>query len=234
MQNAPQTFELFDLEKFDHKKLFIKSDQVWCALGNISTYLEKSQLGSHRGTISPQAYLVNPDEISIGIGTVVEPGAYIKGPCIIGDYCTIRHGAYIRGNVITGDHCVIGHCTEVKNSILLQNAQVAHFAYVGDSIIGSHVNLGAGVKLANLLFNHKNIEIQLEGRMIDTERKKLGAIIGDRAQIGCNSVTNPGTILSKNTRIYPCINVGGVVLENFTIKTSAESISFSQKNYAFS
>lgn len=234
MKDLPELFQLFDFDQYAHKKLFTESVNAWSALDNLPDYLKNFALGSIQGSVSSKAYLINPDEISIGIGSVIEPGAYIKGPCIIGNYCTVRHGAYIRGNVITGDHCVIGHSTEVKNSIFLNHAQAAHFSYVGDSVVGNHVNLGAGVKLANLLFSKKNIRIQLAGRLFDTKRRKLGAILGDYSQIGCNSVTNPGTILCKRSCVYPNINVAGIVAEDYVIKSNIEVIAYPQKNYAFS
>lgn len=229
---TPETF--FDLGLFAHKELFKEVKYVWEALDRIAVYLQNKKLGIMQGNISTEAHLENPDQITIGIGTVVEPGAYIKGPCIIGNYCTIRHGAYIRGNIITGNHCVIGHATEVKNSILLNHAQAAHFAYVGDSILGNKTNLGAGSKLANLLFNEGTVKIYLEHEIIDTKRRKFGAIIGDGAQIGCNSVTNPGTFVGKKSCIYPCLCVGGVILEDHSVKSTNEKISYPQKNYVFS
>lgn len=234
MQPIPQIDELFDLSQYAHKKIFGDIENVWEALEKLSSYLKKSTLGSLQGEISDQAFLVNPELISIGIGSVVEPGAYIQGPCIIGDYCSIRHGAYIRGNVLVGDHCVIGHSTEVKNSIFLNHSQAAHFCYVGDSILGSHVNLGAGVKLANLLFNKKNIKINTNEGAVDTQRRKLGAVLGDYAQIGCNSVTNPGTILCKQSCVHPCINLGGIVSKEYVIKSNIEVISYPQRNYVLS
>lgn len=234
VKGLPDTQKLFDLETYSHKKLFQNIEHAWQALDNISSYIEKFNLGYQQGEVSDQAFLINPELITIGIGSVIEPGAFIQGPCIIGNYCTIRNGAYLRGNIITGDHCVIGHTTEVKGSILLNHAQAAHFSYVGDSIIGNHVNLGAGAKLANLLFSKKNISISIEESLIDTQRRKLGAILGDYSQIGCNSVTNPGTILGKRSCVHPCLNVGGIVSEDYVIKGNTEIISYPQKNYAFS
>jgi UDP-N-acetylglucosamine diphosphorylase / glucose-1-phosphate thymidylyltransferase / UDP-N-acetylgalactosamine diphosphorylase / glucosamine-1-phosphate N-acetyltransferase / galactosamine-1-phosphate N-acetyltransferase len=111
MKEMPTHFELFDLVHYSHKKLFDNITNTWDVLDKLTDYFNHFTLGSIQGTVSSRAYLINPDQISIGIGSIVEPGAYIKGPCIIGNYCTVRHGAYIRGGVITGDHCVIGHST---------------------------------------------------------------------------------------------------------------------------
>ncbi len=195
--------DLFDLTHFAHASLFEGCDDVWEALDQLNGYHYPSQI---LGDVSRGAYLEG-EGISIGEGTVVEPGAYIRGPCIIGKGCQIRHGAYIRGKVVTGDRCVIGHDTEVKHSIFLDGAQASHFAYVGDSILGNDVNLGAGTKLANL---------KVRGRIItvgkrNTGRRKLGAILGDGCQLGCNCVTNPGTIMGKGACSTPCTSLGGII-----------------------
>ena len=144
-----------------------------------------------------RSFLINPELISIGKGTVIEPGAYIKGPCIIGENCTVRHGAYIRGDFIAGNNCVIGHDTEVKNCVMLNDARAGHFAYLGDTVVGNDVNLGAGTKCANLKLDGRPIIVHCEGTRIATGVKKFGAILGDGAQTGCNTVTNPGTLLEK-------------------------------------
>jgi len=141
--------------------------------------------------------------ISIGEGVLIECGAMIKSPAIIGDCCEIRQGAYLRGYVLAGKRCVLGHTTEVKHSILLNDAKAGHFAYLGDSILGNNTNLGAGTKFANLRFLPGNLTIFFDGQRIDTGRRKLGAILGDEAQTGCNSVTNPGTILGKGVVLMP-------------------------------
>lgn len=213
-----KTEYFFDISAFAHTALFKKGAYPWEALAQISTYLKAAPLGHIEGTVSPQAYLINPELISIGPGSVVEPGAYIQGPCIIGANCTVRHGAYIRGNFIAGNRCVIGHDTEVKNSIFLDGVQAAHFAYIGDSILGNNVNLGAGTKCANLKLDHGKIIIPYQGQRLNTDLKKLGAILGDHTQIGCNSVTNPGTLMGPGVLCYPCVNVGGCIPAHSRIK----------------
>jgi NDP-sugar pyrophosphorylase family protein len=202
---APDHF--FDLVSFEHKEIFSGTTHVWQALTHLKEYLKGLPLGKIEGTVSSGAFLVNPSLIYIGHGTVVEPGAYIQGPCYIGKDCQIRHGAYIRGEVLTGNKCVIGHTTEVKTAIFLEGAHAAHFAYVGDSILGAKVNLGAGVKCANFRLDHKNINVRYQGQKYMTGMRKLGAIIGDGSQIGCNSVTNPGSLLSKGALYAPCTNI---------------------------
>ncbi|MBS4165483.1 MULTISPECIES: UDP-N-acetylglucosamine diphosphorylase [unclassified Neochlamydia] len=214
----------FDLTNFAHAKLFKSCTLVWNALSLISSYLQTLTLGEIEAAVPQGTYLVNPHLISIGQGTIIEPGAYIKGPCIIGQNCSVRHGAYIRGNFIAGNECVIGHATEVKNAIMFDKAQAGHFAYLGDTILGSRVNLGAGTKCANLRLNRKNVSIYLDGSFIETDLKKFGAIIGDDSQIGCNSVTNPGTLWGKQVICYPCVNAGGFITSNQLIRSSQKMV----------
>jgi NDP-sugar pyrophosphorylase family protein len=213
---SPEYF--FDLSSFAHADLFKDCVYVWEAVSRIKTYLKNSPLGKIEVDIPPGVHLIDPHLISIGEGTTVEPGAYIKGPCIIGKNCSVRHGAYIRGDFIAGNQCVIGHDTETKNSIMLDKAQAGHFAYLGDTILGNHVNLGAGTKCANLKLDHQLIKVSVEGNFFDTGLKKLGAIIGDYSQLGCNSVTNPGTLFGKQVVCYPCVNVGGFIAQKQIIR----------------
>jgi acetyltransferase-like isoleucine patch superfamily enzyme len=139
--------------------------------------------------------------IHLGKGVLVEPGALIKGPTIIGDQTEVRQGAYIRGYCLIGKNCVVGHVTEVKHSIFLNGAKAGHFAYLGDSILGNDVNLGAGTKLANLRFIKGDIPIKTATGMENTNLRKMGAIMGDQVQTGCNTVTNPGTLLGKRSMV---------------------------------
>jgi len=141
--------------------------------------------------------------IALGRGVLVESGALIKSPAIIGDYSEIRQGAYLRGYCLVGAHCVVGHTTEVKHSIFLDHAKAGHFAYLGDSILGREVNLGAGTKFANLRFLPGNVAVRTSEGLLDTGRRKFGAILGDLAQTGCNSVTNPGTVIGKEGILMP-------------------------------
>ena len=142
-------------------------------------------------------------KIAIGKASLIEGGATVKEPAIIGNFTEIRQGAYMRGYCLIGDRCVVGHTTEVKHSIFLDDAKAGHFAYLGDSILGNHANLGAGTKFANLKFISGNVSIVIEGKLQDTGMRKFGAILGDHAQTGCNSVTSPGTILGKNGILMP-------------------------------
>ncbi|MBA3721478.1 MAG: UDP-N-acetylglucosamine diphosphorylase [Parachlamydiaceae bacterium] len=224
------TSYFFDLTSFPFRDLFDLEVSPWAILPKIEKYLKGLKLGKIEGQISPSAYLVNPELISIGQGSVVEPGAYIQGPCRLGKNCIVRHGAYIRGNFIAGDGCVIGHDTEVKNSIFLSGVHAAHFAYVGDSILGNKVNLGAGTKCANLKLDQSPVVIHYQSQRIPTTLKKLGAILGDGTQIGCNSVTNPGTLMGQEVRCYPCTNIGGFIPSRSIVKPDTKMIVTSYNN----
>lgn len=157
------------------------------------------------------------DEIYIGKGTVIEPGVLIKGPAIIGDNTGLRHGAYLRGNTLVGNDCVVGHTTELKSSVMLGGSRAGHFAYIGDSILGK-VNLGAGTKLANLKIIESNIVINIEGKRHETGLRKFGAILADRVETGCNSVTAPGALLGKDVLLYPNTTARGYYPPKTVIK----------------
>lgn len=169
------------------------------------------------GKVSPQAILEG-EHIFIDEGAVVEPTAFIKGPCYIGKGTEVRHGAYLRGYVYAGQNCVLGHTTEVKHSILMNEAKAGHFNYIGDSILGSNVNLGAGTKLANLKVIPGNIQVKIDGKTLDTNLRKLGGILGDKTETGCNSVINPGTILGKRSIVFPNASAFGVHFNKVKIK----------------
>ncbi len=147
--------------------------------------------------------ILTGNRIDIGAGGLVEGGALIKSPAILEECSEVRQGAYLRGYCLTGKRCVLGHTTEIKHSIFLNDAKAGHFAYIGDSILGQDANLGAGTKFANLKFLGGNIAIRTKDGLVDTGRRKLGAILGDYAQTGCNSVTNPGTIIGKQGILMP-------------------------------
>ena len=140
---------------------------------------------------------------------MVESGATIIGPCFIGKNCQVRQGAYLRGYVLGGDRCIFGHATEVKHSIFLDGAQASHFAYVGDSILGNQVNLGAGTKCANLRFDKQPVKLRYKEKKIQTPLKKCGVLMGDEAQTGCNAVTAPGTLIAPKSVVMPLSFVKG-------------------------
>lgn len=149
------------------------------------------------------------DQVHIAPGAVVEPGALLKGPTYIGPGSEVRQGAYLRGGCLVGAGCVVGHTTEMKNSIMMNGAKAGHFAYLGDSILGRDVNLGAGTKLANLKILERPYHLKAGDSVYHVARRKFGAIMGDLCQTGCNSVTNPGTVLGRSSLVAPCTSVPG-------------------------
>ena len=206
MLTSPHDY--FDLHSFQHRALFHGVQRVWEALDRLTEYLDSYRGWEVLGEIAPEAIVRGP--VFIGRGTVVEPNAMIIGPAVIGENCVIRHAAYLRGYVLVGDRCVIGHCTEVKASVLLDGAAAPHFNYVGDSIIGNEVNLGAGTVCANLRLDEAEVcALDLSGEKTPTGRSKLGAIIGDSSRTACNIVLNPGTLLPRHSLVRP---VGGIAV----------------------
>jgi bifunctional N-acetylglucosamine-1-phosphate-uridyltransferase/glucosamine-1-phosphate-acetyltransferase GlmU-like protein len=147
--------------------------------------------------------VITGNRIQLGKGVLIESGALIKEPAIIGYQSEVRQGAYLRGYCLVGKRCVVGHTTEVKHSIFLNDAKAGHFAYLGDSILGNDANLGAGTKFANLRFLAGNVQIRTKNGLIDSGLRKFGAILGDRVQTGCNSVTNPGTMIGPEGILMP-------------------------------
>jgi len=214
----------FDLSLYAHASLWERGDSPWGALHQLKKYLNSFPLGQIRSPIPQGVHLINPKLISIGIGVTIEPNVLIQGPCIIGDDCTIRHGAYLRENVIMGNRCQVGHAAELKHAILLDDAAVTHFVYLGDSIVGNKANLGAGVKCANLRLDRQEISVDWENQKVKSGLKKFGAIIGDGVQIGCNCVLNPGTLLGKESVCHPLLNIGGYIPPKSQIKAERKGI----------
>ena len=165
-----------------------------------------------------EGYTLLKEDVLVGKNVSISKTSTIIGPTIIGHDVEIRPGAYIRGSVIIGNKCVIGNSTEIKNAVLLNQVQVPHYNYVGDSILGKHAHLGAGVILSNLKADNKNVVLHLE-TPLDTNLRKVGSFIGDYADIGCNSVLNPGTVIGKNTRVYPLTCVRGCFENNKIVKS---------------
>lgn len=208
--------KFLDLSHTEHRTLFENVPEVWVALTKIASYLQFRLKPAVHGRLLGKPFISNA--VFIGEGTVVEQGAMIKGPAWIGDNCEIRNGCYIRENVVVGNGVVMGNSCEFKNCILFDDAQVPHFNYVGDSILGYKSHLGAGVILSNVKLDHREITIATDGGLIPTGLKKFGAIIGDLSEVGCNSVLSPGSILGRNSIIYPGTQWRGVLPENSIVK----------------
>lgn len=198
----------FELGSYAHRSLFDGVAYVWEALERIDDYLAANLKPGIHGRVHEGAW-VGPD-VYIGPETVVEPGAWIQGPTIIGGGATVRHGAYVRGRCVVGDGCVIGHATELKRVIMLDESQAPHFNYVGDSILGRGVNLGAGTKISNLKNDGSEVVVRSGDTSIPTGMRKFGAVLGDNVHTGCNCVTSPGTLLGPNCAVYANAVLRGV------------------------
>lgn len=201
--------DLFDLTQTEHAALFDGCAFAWEALARLKDYVEGAVRPALRNTCEGVAF-IGP-RVFIGAGTVVEDGAMIKGPAIIGRNCVIRHNAYIREHVLVGDDCVVGNACELKHALLFNGCQAPHFNYVGDSVLGHRVHLGAGVILSNVKSFKGSVTIPWEGARLDTGLRKLGALLGDRAEIGCNAVLNPGSVIGRDSVVYPLTNWRGVL-----------------------
>ncbi|MCY4526011.1 MAG: hypothetical protein OXB89_05330, partial [Anaerolineaceae bacterium] len=206
--------DYFDLDTTALAELFEGTDFVWEAVARIGPWIEHCfaeglQTG-HEGAQVAATAVIGLESVHIGPGTVVGPGAYIEGPAIIGADCEIRHGALLRANTILGDGAIVGHASETKNALLLEQAAAPHFAYVGDSILGQRVNLGAGTKLSNVGITsraqpdapRRHILLHCDGVTLDSGLTKLGAILGDDVETGCNCVTNPGVLIGPRSLVY--------------------------------
>jgi len=205
----------FDLKQCSFPELFDGDEHVWDVLKRLSDFIKQHLKPTRLCTTIGAPYIA--DDVFIGKGTVVEHGAMIKGPAIIGENCQIRSSAYIRGDVIVGNDCVLGNASEFKNCVLFNGVQVPHFSYVGDSILGFKAHLGAGVILSNAKSMKGNVMVKY-GNDIDTGLRKFGAIIGDGCDIGCNCVLNPGSIIGRNTVLYPNILWRGVCPADSIVK----------------
>jgi NDP-sugar pyrophosphorylase family protein len=205
-----------DLAGFEHRALFDDTLYVWEALENIGGYLARVLDPRIDGLVMPGAWVAG--NVSVGEGAVIEPGAMVQGPAIIGRQSQIRHGSYLRGNVIVGDGAVVGHCCELKTAVLLNQASAAHLNYVGDSILGNGANLGAGAICANRKVTGEEVVIAVGDKRHPTGLTKLGAIVGDHAQIGCNACLAPGTLIGKHSLVYSLASVQGYCPPNSIVK----------------
>jgi NDP-sugar pyrophosphorylase family protein len=212
--------ELFDLSQTEHAALFDGCEFSWEALKKLESYLGSRLRPGLHNRCEGVAFI--GERVFIGEGTVVEDGVMIKGPAIIGRNCQIRHNAYFREHVIVGDDCVVGNSCELKNALLFNHVVAPHFNYVGDSILGYHAHLGAGVKISNFKLVPGNIVIEHEGRKFDTGLRKFGALLGDGTEIGCNAVLNPGSIVGRGSMIYSNVNWRGVLGSNQIAKNKAQ------------
>lgn len=212
MNKHIKTGDLFNCE-IEYLKGLFNEEYPWLILPKIKGFILEF---IKKGT--PNLFEIK-DGVFIGKNVKIAQTSTIEAPAIIGEGCEIRPGAYIRGNVIVGNNCVIGNSSELKNCILLNNVQVPHYNYVGDSILGNFAHMGAGSICSNLKADKKAIIIHSD-EPIQTDLRKIGAFVGDGADIGCGSVLNPGTIIGKNSNIYPLSSVRGVIPPNSIYKNN--------------
>ena len=205
--------DLFDLSHTQARGYLSAYTYPWSSLSGLKGFIR-----GFGNTLSKEEYVQLSHEVWAHRSAQIAPSACILSPCIIGAGTEIRHGAYIRGGVLIGENCVVGNSTEVKNSILFDGAKAPHFNYVGDSILGFNAHLGAASITSNVKSDGSFVCIKYGVECIETHLRKVGAFIGDVAEIGCGSVLNPGCVIGKNTMIYPLSSVRGVVAENTIYK----------------
>ena len=198
--------ELYTLDETLAKPLLEKYTYPWEALSSIGDFIK--ELGK---TLPKDIYEEKGENIWIAKSAKIYPNNYIAGPCIIGENTEVRPGAFIRGNALVGNDCVVGNSTELKNVILFNHVQVPHYNYVGDSILGFYSHMGAGSITSNVKADKTLVHVKGTDFDIDTGLKKFGAMLGDHVEIGCNSVLNPGSVICKDSNVYPVSMVRGVV-----------------------
>ncbi len=210
---------LLELKETIAADIFIDKTYPWEVLSDISAFILK--LGP---TLPADRFDKRGDDIWIAKSATVYESAFIKGPVIIDEDAEIRHCAFIRGNAIVGKGAVVGNSTELKNVILFNKVQVPHYNYVGDSILGFKAHMGAGSITSNVKSDKTLVVIKAGKEQLPTERKKVGAILGDGVEVGCNSVLNPGTVIGRNSNIYPTSCVRGYIEENSILKNDGTNI----------
>lgn len=210
---------LYDLNQTIAGKLFEAAEYPWQVLPLIGDFIKK--LGA---SLDKSEYDEVAENVWIAKSAKVAPTAYINGPCIIGKDAEIRHCAFIRGNAIVGEGAVVGNSTELKNVVLFNKVQVPHYNYVGDSVLGYRAHMGAGSITSNVKSDKALVKVRCDGEVIETGLKKFGAMIGDNVEVGCGSVLNPGTVVGRESNIYPLLSVRGYVEAGSIYKKQGEVV----------
>ena len=218
MENA-KIVNLYNLDETIAKDIFEDSKYPWEVLPKIKDFI--LELGK---TLDKKEYDEIDENVWIAKSAKVAPTAFIKGPAIIGKNAEVRHCAFIRGNAIVGENAVVGNSTELKNVILFNNVQVPHYNYVGDSILGFKAHMGAGSITSNVKSDKKLVVVKDVEEKIETGLKKFGCMVGDNVEVGCGSILNPGSVIGKNTNIYPLSSVRGVITPNSIYKKQGEVV----------
>ncbi len=212
--------DLYDLTHTKAADYLKRFTYPWEALSGISDLI--IEIGK---TLPSDEYDEISENVWVAKDATVFATAYIGAPCIIGHKTEVRQCAFIRGSALVGDNCVVGNSTELKNVIIFDNVQVPHYNYVGDSILGFKSHMGAGSITSNVKSDKLNVVIKNEGENIETGRKKIGAMVGDFVEVGCNSVLNPGTVIGRNSNVYPTSCVRGVIPENSIYKAKGNIVT---------
>ena len=210
--DAIKVMDLFDLSHTRARGMLAEVAYPWEALDRIGETV--LSIGAR---LDPAVYDHPQEDVWIAKSATVYPTATIIGPCIIGERTEVRPGAFLRGNILVGDEAVVGNSTELKNCILFDGVQVPHYNYVGDSILGHMAHMGAGAITSNVKGDKKNVVVHGE-EDYETGRMKFGTMLGDYAEIGCGSVLNPGTVIGRNTQVYPLSSVRGVIAASCIVK----------------
>ena len=190
-----------------------KTTYPWEILGDLKAMI--CEIGN---TLDPRVYDHPREGVWIAKTAEIAPTAFVGDAVIIGQHTQVRHGAYIRGSALVGDGCVVGNSVELKNCVLFDRVQVPHFNYVGDSILGYKAHMGAGAVTSNVKSDHALVIIKGEGVCIPTGLKKMGAMLGDFVEVGCNAVLNPGCVIGQGCRVYPTASVRGIIPPNHIVK----------------
>lgn len=219
------TYEIFNVEKTIAKPLLSKFEHPWEALSHIKEFI--LSIGP---TLDPSVFTEISPSVWVAKSATVAPSAVIQPPAIIGENTEVRHSAFIRGSVIVGNGCVVGNSTEVKNSIIFDSVQIPHYNYVGDSVLGYRSHLGAGAITSNVKSDKSLVTVMKDGEKIETGLKKFGAMVGDFVEVGCNSVLCPGTVIGKNSSVYPLSRVRGFIPENSIFKSEENIVPKQMEN----
>ena len=215
-----KTTELFSLAESLSGEFLKRFTYPWEALPSIAEMIRA--IGN---TLPEDRYEKRGEDIWVARSAKVFESAYLSGPLIVGENAEVRHCAFIRGSVLIGDGATVGNSSELKNSILFNKAQVPHYNYVGDSILGTYAHMGAGSITSNLKSDHTNVTVRVNGERIETGLRKFGAMLGDHVEVGCGTVMNPGTVIGKNSMIYPVSCVRGFVPANSIFKKEDEIVT---------
>ena len=215
----PKTKELFDLSHTLLREEMEKTTYPWEILPRLAELIPA--LGA---ALSADEYDSPEPGVWIHRTAVIFPNAYVGAPCIIGARTEVRPGAFIRGSAVIGEGAVVGNSTEIKNAVLFDGVQVPHYNYVGDSVLGCKAHMGAGVIASNFKGDHGNVSVRCGDEAVETGLRKLGAILGDGADVGCNSVLCPGSVVGRGSRVYPLTRVRGCVPAGVIVKGDMDEI----------